>query len=710
MDQGTCPPAAEALTKDSWGWELQNGAAGEGTVVKGLFRFKQGSELEQALISSGLISSGVRAYWDPVNWEQTPIKKKPFISWVEQLSNESYADYAVRALSLTGGLGLARGWRQLGIRSSQGVPVPEFISRNWTLKGCPRHWDQEDLVQFLEGADFKDMVFYAKKRERFGTCWQSRGSHKVPQTYMQLLYEGSDFETGKFLVVEKTQRNGLSQGSTRLQGERRISLGPGNPKKAEVTQVEEQLGETQLDPSQEEGNSQPNQEDLDQQEDASMSTVNKRAAGFGGSPEKKRSCVHPLPKGVARIANEGSGNCLFLSVSDALKAAGGGNHNHLKVRATAINHLKKHHDKYYGYWDHLLPDGSQSPDVTIDGFRKYIDLVAVTWAWAGNLELAALAATLDRPISVIHEQGQIYSFNLEGRYGDLFVYYSPTIGHYEALQVPRDMIISLRTKALAGRTKGGRRAGGKSASVSSVLGGCTAASEDLGSLGGLTVNNSKASKKAKGSVHSGKAHSLGGLTRKTHLKKQSQSCASSFREKTHDAGNFGSPSKRASGFGSSKRTEWNKRHIDKGLSSANSIAPTLLLIKWEGCVKLNIRGRALFVNWFWLLMALTLCLANVNTLPGKRNAHLAKRHPDEYRKGKAAHMREYVEVVLARADLPTEQRDWSCAFCNCGLPTLNRTAKQKSITYHYRAKHRRRDTSIQAIHAARAKKQLSRVK
>lgn len=54
------------------------------------------------------------------------------------------------------------------------------------------------------------------------------------------------------------------------------------------------------------------------------------------------------------------------------------------------------------------------PDPTTQGFEQYLRLVAQTGAYAGNLEVAALAATMDRPIYVIHERGQIYALILRG--------------------------------------------------------------------------------------------------------------------------------------------------------------------------------------------------------------------------------------------------------------------------------------------------------
>ena len=51
--------------------------------------------------------------------------------------------------------------------------------------------------------------------------------------------------------------------------------------------------------------------------------------------------------------------------------------------------------------------------------------------------MATLAATVDRPIFILHEMGQVYSFNQEGSEPDLFIWYSNLQGHYEALEEQR---------------------------------------------------------------------------------------------------------------------------------------------------------------------------------------------------------------------------------------------------------------------------------
>ncbi len=127
-------------------------------------------------------------------------------------------------------------------------------------------------------------------------------------------------------------------------------------------------------------------------------------------------------------------------------------------------------------------------------------------AWSGNLEIAALAATLDRPITVVHEQGQIFHFNPEGSRKNLSLYYSASNGRYECFKVPNEAQLSLRTKALPGQTKGGRKpCQGGMGMDSQSLGGPTrkSISQKSLSLGGQT-------EKTKGDGD--KAKSLGGVT------------------------------------------------------------------------------------------------------------------------------------------------------------------------------------------------------
>ena len=90
----------------------------------------------------------------------------------------------------------------------------------------------------------------------------------------------------------------------------------------------------------------------------------------------------------------------------------------------------------HGDCEHMVhTNGSQMQDQTLDGVKACIEEVSKIGAWGGNLEVAALAATLDRPIAVLHEQGQVFSYNPEGAKKDAFLYCTTHPGHYEALDV-----------------------------------------------------------------------------------------------------------------------------------------------------------------------------------------------------------------------------------------------------------------------------------
>ena len=122
------------------------------------------------------------------------------------------------------------------------------------------------------------------------------------------------------------------------------------------------------------------------------------------------------------------------------------------------------------------------------------------------LEVAALAATLNRPIFILHEMGQIYCFNQEGSEPDLFIWYSNLQGHYEALEVTTEAALAMKTKALPAKTSGGRQAnrgGGKSPKTGSSKDRFATESQSFcaSSIGGKTRCSSKSS--------------LGGKTRKS---------------------------------------------------------------------------------------------------------------------------------------------------------------------------------------------------
>ena len=327
---------------DSWGWELEPGS-GKGSIIKGLIRIKKGQSCEDLLNASGRFSAGVRFFLEPLKWEETPVKKPPFISWVEQGAGEPDFEYASR-VSKMATLGVAKGWKQLGLRSvTQADPSPP-VSKAWVLRSAPRYWSMEQVESFLKAADFHEVSFTAKKWEKFGTSWCFRAVRDGPQDYLQLLYEGTDFETeSRFVVVERELRLPKRNQVVPLKPKRNVPLRNGfwkNDKIRGTVGFDSGVAPTQLDATSEQADNEP-EHHTDKDEKMDGENV-KRSAGPGGSPEKKRAKAAPLPSGVEKVPNDGQGNCLFLAISQAIENAGGGSHNHRSVRAAAVTHLRKH--------------------------------------------------------------------------------------------------------------------------------------------------------------------------------------------------------------------------------------------------------------------------------------------------------------------------------------------------------------------------------
>lgn len=90
-------------------------------------------------------------------------------------------------------------------------------------------------------------------------------------------------------------------------------------------------------------------------------------------------------------------------------------------------------------------------------------------------------------------------------------------------------------------------------------------------------------------------------------------------------------------------------------------------------------------------------------LAAKRTSHMKFRHKEI-----PPHLRgtriNRAQIVEASKELPIEERGWSCPFCNAGLPVFHGYhQKQVNIWHHYDAKHKRRNTSKEAILKTRFK-------
>ena len=149
----------------------------------------------------------MRWFFDPLDWNAPPAEgcgPKPLISWIERHQGETWRAYAGKVAKHAASHGVARGWRQLGLRS---MTKPADSANNspkaWSLRAAPRFWQLEQVESFLTASCFSQISFTTKRWERSGTTWGFKAIHSGDQTYMQLLYDGDSFDDGKFVVVER---------------------------------------------------------------------------------------------------------------------------------------------------------------------------------------------------------------------------------------------------------------------------------------------------------------------------------------------------------------------------------------------------------------------------------------------------------------------------------------------------------------------------
>ena len=363
-------------------------------------------------------------------------------------------------------------------------------------------------------------------------------------------------------------------------------------------------------------------------------------------------------------------------------------------------------------------------------------------------------------MTIIHQYGQVYTFNQQSTQRDLFLYYASS--HYESLRVPNELVLSIRAKALAGKPQGGR-CGGKTTAKSSqsdhavsVIGGLTASSgksvrslhkprssfaASSSSLGGRTgskfsdcgkVQTAKPKARASGSKATpGRiAGSLGGLTRRSFIKQpgqnKSQAAASqvssiatketkpvaakpslggltrkSFVLKRTKQGDKQQASSQARSRTSQGSVTGSLSARTKGTSKAHSKP----LVK-SFAAGIALKGNRRDPKDVWTCphkgCGVTFCKGETQrSLSDLRAAHLTKCHPDIPR-SKNDHMREYAPPVLASASIPEGERDWSCPWCAAGLPLLSKSDKSKAVTHHYATKHPKRDTSAGKSNSVRA--------
>ena len=127
---------------DMWGFEIDKT---DGKVITGLVRVS-GSVNIAGTSGANSKEGRLRFSVEPLRWD-----KPPTVEWVSHDKYEEDDAYAERVLRRVGasGLGAARGWPSLGVRTFR-KEDEDTGERYWTLEGIPRTASSEDILGWAE--------------------------------------------------------------------------------------------------------------------------------------------------------------------------------------------------------------------------------------------------------------------------------------------------------------------------------------------------------------------------------------------------------------------------------------------------------------------------------------------------------------------------------------------------------------------------------
>lgn len=407
---------------DLWGMQLETAAGGGQAVISASLR------VDRTVLNSILALSGRDAWYvEPMRWDydKTPSCS---INWIKKNQDEAVPDYALRVAGMAGTLGIARGWKSLGVRVPRAKDEKDKARLScWRVAGIPREWDHETVLKEMKAAGLQDVQMTSRKR--FG---KTTTLFVMAKSSEKLDFVELTFDKVTVLATAQAPARGSRTVKTPLKTPSGLSfpqgLGQDGDREKTVHKSFYAASPVKKKHKGEDGSSgngavqsvPPTQ--LDHEDDE----MKEKGAASPKAPPRK-ALQRPVPAGMTRVPNAAEGNCLFESIAQAISPEQP--KPHMAVRTSVISHMKRHADHYKCWWDGLNPDGKVGTT-----WDDYTSKVSKNLAWAGSLELAAAAARYGRPIQVLGPHmmhSEVYNRN--SKKNSIFLWYTTEPGHYEWL-------------------------------------------------------------------------------------------------------------------------------------------------------------------------------------------------------------------------------------------------------------------------------------
>lgn len=355
--------------------------------------------------------------------------------------------------------GVVVGRHQLGIRVEASDTRLQTRPSVWRIDRVPKGWHFQDLCELLDELHFQEVEVLEKQWRRNCASWLVRAKKDCAESVLQPVVPNEDGAEVELCISKEARRRQNLQKTQQLKQESRISFplvrllvmlvkGPRGTlllkKWPDLFHADEQDADIIIDQTKRQRINEPVAEENSQ----------------------KNSYKGWMPRRGTRVPNDGRGDCLFHAVQQALADLPKKQRSARQLRAFIVAFMRKHAEEYEALWDRLAPGHPRKAgDDDWNGtFFDYLDGLQIAGCWATYLECFALAASLNRTLLILTNEGEVWAFDNENGNAAICLYFDSDVGHYEFLLGPVEEELRQWAKQHSGRTGNVGCGGGRGSS------------------------------------------------------------------------------------------------------------------------------------------------------------------------------------------------------------------------------------------------------
>ena len=424
---------------DLWGFQEETTKGGGKPIITGLLRIEKGAAKQ-------LIGCSGKSQWfvEPLRWDDSVVESCS-VEWIKKPNGFDGPAYFRHVQSLSGDLGIARGWNSLGVRKPRTTEPTVAKPRTWRVNGAPREWGSNTIAEELTRAGLQEVKILSRKTLGKQVEWWVEANAHKELDFLEIIC-GQNV----IVVVAAQRQRPRRDNTTSLAGAGRVNFKfdkadfPPPPSSTPVSKSFYMGTPLKAKPAEGSRTEEKEEAEAGDKRPAIGSPVKDR-------PAKKPTLLTKPPHGLVARANPGQGNCVFEAIGQGVDKPA------RAVRASIVGHIKRHEGRYKPWWDGKEPSQEEKE---CESWTTYLSSISKQGAWGGSLEIAAGAAHFDRTIVVFQSTGVPEIYNRHGKAGKpLALWFQAK--HYELLdgELP---------KHIAEQAANGPMQGGRGGSVSNV--------------------------------------------------------------------------------------------------------------------------------------------------------------------------------------------------------------------------------------------------